>query len=68
MTARLPTPGPLRCPLSLWKSSGHGLLTRLPHLSVLGGCCGTDVRHIVALMNTELPDVAVRGADGETST
>ncbi|TWT97021.1 homocysteine methyltransferase [Botrimarina colliarenosi] len=24
---------------------------RLPHLSVLGGCCGTDIRHIAAIAN-----------------
>ena len=27
------------------------LRRRLPHLSVLGGCCGTDHRHIVAICN-----------------
>ena len=25
------------------------LLRRLPHISVLGGCCGTDIRHIGAI-------------------
>jgi S-methylmethionine-dependent homocysteine/selenocysteine methylase len=25
------------------------LLKRLPHLRVLGGCCGTDLRHISAI-------------------
>ena len=25
------------------------LLAQLPHLSVLGGCCGTDIRHIAAI-------------------
>jgi len=25
------------------------LLRRLPHLSVLGGCCGTDIRHIESI-------------------
>ena len=29
----------------------RALLTRLPHLSILGGCCGTDARHIAALMD-----------------
>ena len=28
------------------------LLTRLPNLSIVGGCCGTDARHIAALMHT----------------
>ena len=32
------------------------------------GCCGTDVRHIVTSMNTEVPDAAVRGADRGTPT
>lgn len=27
----------------------HQLTTRLPHLSILGGCCGTDARHVAAL-------------------
>ena len=26
-----------------------GLLDRHPHLQVLGGCCGTDVRHVAAI-------------------
>lgn len=25
------------------------LLGRLPHLTVLGGCCGTDIRHVTAI-------------------
>ena len=25
------------------------ILRRLTHLSVLGGCCGTDIRHIGAI-------------------
>lgn len=29
----------------------HELRRRLPQLSVLGGCCGTDHRHIVAICN-----------------
>jgi S-methylmethionine-dependent homocysteine/selenocysteine methylase len=24
----------------------RGFLERLPHISVLGGCCGTDTRHV----------------------
>ena len=28
------------------------LLTKLPHLTVLGGCCGTDIRHITAIAET----------------
>jgi homocysteine S-methyltransferase len=31
------------------------LNARLPHLSILGGCCGTDARHIAALMSHEPP-------------
>ena len=27
----------------------RSLLERLPHLAVLGGCCGTDQRHIAAI-------------------
>ena len=27
------------------------LLARLPHLTVLGGCCGTDIRHVTAIAN-----------------
>lgn len=27
----------------------RALLDRLPHLTVLGGCCGTDIRHIRAI-------------------
>jgi S-methylmethionine-dependent homocysteine/selenocysteine methylase len=28
------------------------LLARLPHLTVLGGCCGTDIRHIAAIADS----------------
>ncbi|WP_163801456.1 homocysteine S-methyltransferase family protein [Mycolicibacterium sediminis] len=28
------------------------LLADLPHLSILGGCCGTDERHVAAMMRT----------------
>jgi S-methylmethionine-dependent homocysteine/selenocysteine methylase len=31
-------------------SAHHALRARLPHLSILGGCCGTDDRHIAALI------------------
>lgn len=30
------------------------LSARLPHVSILGGCCGTDARHIAALMTTDV--------------
>jgi homocysteine S-methyltransferase len=33
----------------------HTLMGRLPPLSVLGGCCGIDARHIAALMGTFRP-------------
>jgi homocysteine S-methyltransferase len=26
-----------------------GLVGRLPRLAVLGGCCGTDLRHVIAI-------------------
>jgi homocysteine S-methyltransferase len=28
---------------------------QLPHLALLGGCCGTDARHLSALMHIDLP-------------
>lgn len=31
------------------------LLARHPHLEVLGGCCGTDARHVEALARTCIP-------------
>ena len=31
------------------------LVGRLPHLTVLGGCCGTDSRHIEAICKASLP-------------
>ncbi len=31
------------------------LLSRLPHINVLGGCCGTDHRHIAAICQACLP-------------
>jgi S-methylmethionine-dependent homocysteine/selenocysteine methylase len=27
----------------------RGLRERLPHINVLGGCCGTDIRHVTAI-------------------
>jgi S-methylmethionine-dependent homocysteine/selenocysteine methylase len=33
----------------------HELRGRLRNLSVLGGCCGTDHRHIVAICDACLP-------------
>jgi S-methylmethionine-dependent homocysteine/selenocysteine methylase len=30
-------------------SEHRSLLTRLPHINVLGGCCGTDHRHVEAI-------------------
>ncbi len=34
------------------------LRQRFPHINVLGGCCGTDIRHIRALVDTTLRAVA----------
>jgi homocysteine S-methyltransferase len=34
------------------------LLDRLPHLTVLGGCCGTDIRHIAAIATACAPVAA----------
>jgi homocysteine S-methyltransferase len=31
------------------------LLSARPHVTVLGGCCGTDHRHIAAIARTVLP-------------
>jgi len=31
------------------------LLRRFPHLNVLGGCCGTDLRHVEAICRSCLP-------------
>jgi homocysteine S-methyltransferase len=25
------------------------LIERFPHITVLGGCCGTDLRHVTAI-------------------
>jgi len=38
------------------------LRTRLPGLAVLGGCCGTDHRHLEAISRACLPPDARRGA------
>lgn len=35
--------------LGLLASSYDALRPQLPHLSVVGGCCGTDARHVAAL-------------------
>jgi homocysteine S-methyltransferase len=35
--------------LGLLSSSYDDLRSRLPNLSVVGGCCGTDSRHVAAL-------------------
>ncbi len=35
----------------------HQLLKQLPNLAVLGGCCGTDERHVEAICNACLPVV-----------
>jgi homocysteine S-methyltransferase len=35
--------------LGLLTSSYDGLRSRLPGLAIVGGCCGTDVRHVAAL-------------------
>lgn len=37
------------------------LLTVLPNLTVLGGCCGTDVRHVEAIARSCAPVFASRG-------
>lgn len=31
---------------------------RLPHLSVMGGCCGTDERHVLAICEACLPEAS----------
>ena len=31
------------------------LLAKLPHLNILGGCCGTDLRHVKAICQACLP-------------
>ncbi len=32
-----------------------GLRSRLPNVSIVGGCCGTDARHVASMWNVELP-------------
>ncbi|MEO7267596.1 MAG: homocysteine S-methyltransferase family protein [Knoellia sp.] len=34
-------------------SAHQELAARLPHLDIVGGCCGTDVRHVAALWGVE---------------
>ena len=34
------------------------LLARMPHIRVLGGCCGTDHRHVAAICEACLPPQA----------
>jgi S-methylmethionine-dependent homocysteine/selenocysteine methylase len=36
-------------------SDYQGLLEQLPHVCVLGGCCGTDHRHVAAIAQECLP-------------
>lgn len=44
-------------------SDYHGLLAALPHLCVLGGCCGTDHRHVDAVARECLPVMRQRLAN-----
>lgn len=39
------------------------LRTRMPHLTILGGCCGTDLRHIEQIATTYLGAASLRPAD-----
>ncbi len=41
--------------LDLLVSSARDVRRRLPGLQVLGGCCGTDARHVAALWGTASP-------------
>ena len=36
-------------------SQYRDLRARIPHINVLGGCCGTDLRHITAIAEACLP-------------
>ena len=38
----------------------RGLLDALPNLCVLGGCCGTDHRHVAAIAEACVPEMSVR--------
>ena len=38
------------------------LRDRLPHINVLGGCCGTDIRHIVAIAESCVGSESTRSA------
>ena len=40
----------------------RGLLDQLPNLCVLGGCCGTDHRHVAAAAHQCLPVMRERAA------
>jgi len=42
--------------IGLLVSTMDGLRPRLPGLSVIGGCCGTDVRHVAALWDVADPE------------
>ena len=37
-------------------SEYRAILARLPHINVLGGCCGTDHRHVEAIARACAPD------------
>jgi homocysteine S-methyltransferase len=37
-----------------------GLRAKLPHVNVLGGCCGTDVRHVSSICDAWLSEPPVR--------
>ena len=38
----------------LLAAAHHRLTPLLPRLSILGGCCGTDARHVAALWGADL--------------
>ncbi|KAA0699899.1 homocysteine methyltransferase [Neorhizobium sp. P12A] len=44
-------------PADLGRRYSH-LVSRMPHMRVLGGCCGTDERHIAAICEACLPQRA----------
>ena len=37
-----------------------GLRAKLSHVNVLGGCCGTDVRHVTSICDAWLAEAPVR--------
>ena len=41
-------------------SDYRALLSQLPHLCVLGGCCGTEHRHVAAIAEACVPKMAAR--------